>query len=242
MLFFTKPLPKNSKIRRATRHTHPERWTRFLSYAGRDISSMRELRRLMPTWNFTPRERALWCLDQKNNDRGFKVDLDLARAAIDAVASEQARMRERTVELTGGEPASTTQRDALLAHILGEYGVRLPDMAKDTLERRLQDETLPEALRELLRIRLSATTTSTSKYAAALRSASKDGRLRGALQFCGAQRTGRWAGRLFQPQNMMRPDMKNPDIDQAIEVIKNRRPRSDARRLYRAARLTPCAE
>jgi DNA polymerase len=218
---FCKPLPKNSKLRRATRETHPAKWQQFLNYAGSDIRAMRALKKLMPTWNLTERERALWRLDQKINDRGFAVDLDLARSAIAAVNAEQARMKKRTVELTGGEPSSTTQRDALLAHILKEYGVSLPDMAKDTIERRLADETLPEALRELLRIRLSQTTSSTAKYAAALRSVSKDGRLKGTLQFCGAQRTGRWAGRLFQPQNMMRPDMKNADIDLAIEAIKS---------------------
>lgn len=218
---FCKPLPKNSKIRRATRDTHPAKWKDFLAYAGRDVLAMRELKRLMPTWNLTERERALWRLDQKINDRGFAVDLDLARAAITAVASEQARMKVRTIELTGGAPASTTQRDALLAHILAEYGVTLPDMAKDTLERRLADESLPEALRELLRIRLSATTTSTSKYAAAERWASSDSRVRGTLQFCGASRTSRWAGRGVQTQNFARPDMKQPQIDMAVQALKS---------------------
>ena len=218
---FCKPLPKNSKIRRATRNTHPVKWKEFLVYAAKDIPSMRELKRLMPTWNLTERERALWRLDQTINDRGFKVDLELADAAIAAVNAEQARMRVRTRELTNGEVSSATQRDVLLAHLLSEYGVALPDMAKDTLERRLADETLPEALRELLRIRLSTSTSSTAKYAAAKRSASADGRLRGTLQFCGAQRTSRWSGRLFQPQNMMRPNLKQKQIDMAIEAIKS---------------------
>jgi DNA polymerase len=218
---FTKPLPKNSKIPRATRLTHPAKWEEFKEYARRDIPAMRALKKLMPTWNLTERERALWRLDQKINDRGFAVDLDLARSAITAVNAEQARMRKRTVELTGGEPSSTTQRDALLAHILKEYGVSLPDMAKDTIERRLADETLPEALRELLRIRLSQTTSSTAKYAAALRSASSDSRLRGTIQFCGAMRTGRDSGRLWQPQNLLRPDMSQSEIDLAIEAFKS---------------------
>lgn len=229
---FCMNLPKNSKVRRATRDTHPDKWKAFLAYAGRDILAMRALKKLMPTWNLTERERALWRLDQKINDRGFAVDLELANAAIVAVDAEQKRLKKRVKLLTGGvedqagevtghEVASATQRDVLLAHILSEYGVTLPDMQKDTLERRLADESLPEALRELIRIRLAATTSSTAKYGAAVRSVSGDGRLRGTLQFCGAQRTGRWAGRLFQPQNMMRPDMSNPDIDVAIEAIKS---------------------
>ena len=216
---FCKPLGKNSKIRRATRISHSDKWAAFLAYAGSDILAMRELKRLMPTWNLTERERALWRLDQKINDRGFAVDLDLARAAIEAVNTEQARLKKRTGELTGGAPPSTTQRDALLAHILQEYGVSLPDMAKDTLERRLADETLPEALRELLRIRLSATTTSTAKYAALKRSVSSDGRLRGTIQFCGASRTFRDAGRILNPQNLLRPDMDQQEIDLAIQAF-----------------------
>lgn len=218
---FCKPLPRNSKLRRADRDSHPEKWQQFLSYAGADILAMRELKRLMPTWNLTPRERALWRLDQVINDRGFAVDLDLANAAIIAVDAEQKRLRQRTGELTGGKPASTTQRDALLAHILAEYGVSLPDMAKDTLERRLADETLPEALRELLRIRLSATTSSTAKYGNFKRWASSDGRARGTLQFCGASRTRRWSGRGPQPHNFFRPDMKLSEINVAIEAFKN---------------------
>jgi hypothetical protein len=85
---------------------------------------------------------------------------------------------------------SATQRDALLAHILQEYGVDLPDMQASTLERRIEDPGLPAPVRELLAIRLQAGRNSTSKYGTLIRGASEDGRLRGLLQFCGAGRTG----------------------------------------------------
>ena len=214
-----KPMPKNQKLRRATRDTHPEHWRRFLAYAGSDISSMRELYRKLPRWNYSGRELSLWRLDQRINDRGFRADVALAEAAIGAVAVEQRRLKAKTQELTGGEVASATQRDQLLAHILSEYGVDLPDMKKDTLERRLADEELPNALRELIKVRLSATTSSTAKYAALMRAVSSDGRLRGSLQFAGALRTARWSGRLFQPQNMMRPDMSAEEIEYAIDAM-----------------------
>ncbi|KOP32077.1 DNA polymerase I, partial [Xenorhabdus sp. GDc328] len=87
--------------------------------------------------------------------------------------------------------------------------------------RRIADPDLPVALRELLTIRLQASTTSTSKYKALMNGISADGRLRGTLQFCGASRTGRWAGRLFQPQNLPRATLNQATIDTGIEALKS---------------------
>lgn len=205
---------------RATRETHPEEWRRFLIYAGKDIEAMRAAHAKIPMWNYRGAEMDLWHLDQRINDRGVMVDVELAECALNAVDEAQEELRERTVTATNGEVASATKRDALLLHVLTEYGVDLPDMQKSTLERRIDDPDLPEGLRELLRIRLQASTTSTSKYKTLIRAASSDGRLRGLLQFCGAGRTGRWAGRLWQPQNLPRPDMKQDEIDLGIEALK----------------------
>jgi DNA polymerase len=224
---FCKPRPAKQKIRRATRETHPVEWQRFLDYAGSDILSMREVRKRLPKWNYpgNQRERDLWVLDQKINDRGVAVDLALAEAAVRATDLAKKGLKAKTQELTGFDPEtgqgleSTTQRDAFLKYLLGEFGVDLPDMQKGTLERRLADENLPEPVKDLLRIRLMATVSSTAKYKTLLRGTSSDGRLRGTLQFCGAARTGRWAGRLFQPQNLMRPTLKQQAILDAIEVF-----------------------
>lgn len=130
-------------------------------------------------------------------------------------------MAKRTVALTDGEVQAATQRDAMLKHILEAHGVSLPDMQKSTLERRINDDSLPLAVRELLAIRLQASTTSTAKYAALAKGVSSDGRLRGTLQFNGASRTGRWAGRLFQPQTYSRPTLKQDVIDEGIETLKS---------------------
>jgi DNA polymerase len=224
---FCKPRPANQKVRRATRATHPIEWQRFLDYAGSDILSMREVRKRLPKWNYpgNQRERDLWVLDQKINDRGVAVDLALAEAAVRATDLAKKGLKAKTQELTGFDPEtgqgleSTTQRDAFLKYLLGEFGVDLPDMQKGTLERRLADENLPEPVKDLLRIRLMATVSSTAKYKTLLRGTSSDGRLRGTLQFCGAARTGRWAGRLFQPQNLMRPTLKQQAILDAIEAF-----------------------
>ncbi len=220
---FCKPRPKNSKVRRATRTTHPTEWARFLEYAGLDISAMRAVYKKLPRWNYPDGiDYQRWVLDQKINDRGFAVDVELAEAAVRATDIEKKRLTQRTIDLTDDEVQSTNQRDALLRHILDQYGVDLPDLKKDTLERRLTDEELPWPVRELIAIRLQASTTSTSKYKAVVKAANRHGRLSGTLQFSGAQRTGRWAGRTFQPQNLPRPDkdMPPPTIETAIAAFK----------------------
>jgi DNA polymerase len=225
---FCKPRPKNQKLRRATRLSHPVEWQRFLDYAGSDISAMRALYdpkspHAMPRWNYPNNkvgEFDLWVLDQKINDRGFKVDLDLAHGAIAAVKSEKVEKDAETQEATDGRLRSTNQRDALLAELLLEYGVSLPDLTAYTLERRLEDPDLPEPARDLLATRLMMSASSTSKYNRIVKAVSSDGRLRGSLQFCGAARTKRKSGKVFQPQNLPRPDMEQADIEFAIEAMK----------------------
>lgn len=204
---FCKPRPKNSTLRRATRDTHPTEWSEFLEYSRQDVIAMRAIGTRLPRWNFREggRELALWHLDQRINDRGVCTDRLLAESAIAAVATEQARLKAKTVSLTNGVLTNVSQRDKLLRFILAEYDVTLPDLKADTLRRRMEDPELPEAVKLLLSIRLEATKTSTAKYKALVNAVSDDGRLRNTLQFAGAQRTARWAGRIFQPQNLPRP-------------------------------------
>lgn len=216
---FCKPRPVNMKLRRATSKTHPAEWAEFKTYAGLDIEAMREVHRRLPVWNYKGAELALWHLDQQINDRGVAIDMPLVHAAIAAVDAAQADLARRTVEMTEGQVQTATQRDAMLAHILEAYGVDLPNLQMSTLERRVNDPDLPLALRELLAVRLQASTTSTSKYKALLNGTSHDGRLRGTLQFNGASRTGRWAGRLFQPQNLPRPALTQDQIDLGIDAL-----------------------
>lgn len=224
---FCVPQPKNTKLRRKTRDTHPQEWQEFLDYAGGDIHSMRYLYRKMPRWSFfdNPDEHALWCRDQRINDRGFGVDIELAEAAERAVADEKVRLKDRTQELTEYDPdegtgvESATKRDQLLRHVLAEYGVTLPDLRAGTLERRIDDPDIPEPLKELLRVRLMASSASSAKYKKLLQVIS-NGRVRGALQFCGAVASQRWSGRLFQPQNLPRPTWGNDLIEAFIGAVK----------------------
>ena len=205
----------------ATPESHPEDWQKFLAYARSDIAAMRELYKKLPTWNLTPFERRLWAADMAINDRGVAVDVALAEAAIRAVDRAQAELTERTGDLTGGQVSTATQRDAMLKFINETYELGLEDLRASTVEKALETADLPDELRELLTVRLQASTTSTAKYKALIQCVSSDGRLRGTKQYCGAMRTGRWAGRLFQPDNLPRPaigKLKDEDLQAAIDL------------------------
>ncbi len=216
---FCKPLTRGD-LKRATAKTHPEQWQRFLRYAGQDIVAMRECARRMPKWNWQARDIACWHLDQRINRRGFAVDVDLAEGAIRLCTREAKDNAAKTEMLTGGAVEKVTQRDRLMKHVLAEHGVDLPDLRATTLERRIEDPDLPWAVRELLALRLSGSKNSISKYRTLLRAVSADGRLRGGLQFRGAARTGRDAGRLFQPQNLPRPEHKPATVEAWIGALK----------------------
>jgi DNA polymerase len=214
--------PYGTPAKRRTRETHPQEWAEFLEYSRQDIVAMRAIDGRLPSWNYRSGnpELALWHLDQRINDRGFAVDLDLARSATAAAELEKKRLKNEVIDLTDGAVTSVSKRDVLLQHIVSHYGVDLPDMRADTLRRRIEDPELPEAVKLLLSIRLEATKTSTAKYTALVRAASADGRLRNTLQFAGALRTSRWAGRVFQPQNMPRPTMDAREIEVGIDALK----------------------
>ncbi len=120
------------------------------------------------------------------------------------------------------EVGAATQRDALIDYMAREYGWKIDTMTKAELEKRVDDPSVPEPVRELLKLRLMSTKTSIQKFKALLRRVNKDGRMRGGLQFRGASRTGRWSGRGFQGQNLARPTVSQKEIDFATKVLKQR--------------------
>ena len=194
---FTKPRPKNMKLRRATRETHPVEWEEFLEYAAQDVVALRYVFHRLPRWNYTERERRLWHLDQDVNDLGFAVDADLARSARRAFDRAAGTLADAAREATGGLVGSATQGKRLLAFLQEEHGLDISDLQGGTIEKVLRGD-LSHETRELLKIRQQAAATSPSKYSALLNGVSSDGRLRGTLQFSGAARTRRDAGRVFQ--------------------------------------------
>jgi len=216
---FCVPPGKNVTRGRATQKTHPKEWLTFCEYSKQDIVAMREVWRKLPEWNYKGDELKLWMLDARINRRGICID-NFIDSAITAVDRAQTLLKERTSDITFDDVESTTQRDALLAHILAVYDVALPDMQAATLERRIEDPDLPAPLKELLAIRLQATTSSTAKYKKIKSWLSSDGRLRGTLQFAGAARTARWAGRGPQYHNLARPTVSPEEVDFGIEALK----------------------
>jgi DNA polymerase len=215
----TKPRPSNVRLRRATRDTHPAEWAAFVEYARLDVDAMRDVLGRLPAWNDSPDERHLWRCDQGTADSGIAVDVPLARSAIRAFQRTTGHLAARASELTGGAVKSTTQRAALLAYLQDVCALDLPDLTGATVTRALAG-ALPSKARELLEIRQQASATSPAKYGALIGAASSDGRLRGILQFCGAGRTGRDAGRIFQPQNLPRSSMTYDRIQLGIEAMK----------------------
>jgi len=215
---FCKPAPRNHKAERYTRETHPDAWQRFIEYGLQDVRAMRAARELLPTWNWRADDIAQWHLDQRINDRGFKVDPELVNAGARAAEEEKAVLENRFRELTGLAP---TQREKVKAFLSDNYGLCLEATAKHVMQPLADDEEMPETVREIARIMLAANKSSTAKYAKLASMVSSDGRFRGGLQFAGATRTRRWAGRGFQPQNLPSRGLpKVAEVGQYIDALK----------------------
>lgn len=198
---FSKPTPKNYKIRRYTAETHPEEWAWFIKYGISDITSVREVFHKLPCWGDSEFEDRVLELDQLINDRGFKVDVALAEAAIEAVEKHKAQLQEEAQRKYGG---SLTGKDFL--PILRELAPahRIHNAQKSTLHDLLADDDLPDDARTIIEMRLGAASTASTKYNPLLLGRSSDDRRRGCIQYGGAKRTLRFAGKGFQPQNLAR--------------------------------------
>lgn len=229
---FSKPTPKNYKIRRYTAETHPDEWALFIKYAVSDITAMREVFHKLPRWGNSEFEDRVLELDQLINDRGFKVDVALAEAAIEAVEKHKAQLQEEAQRKYGG---SLTGKDFL--PILRELAPahRIHNAQKSTLNDLLADDDLPDDARTIIEMRLGAASTASTKYNPLLLGRSSDDRRRGCLQYGGAKRTLRWAGKGFQPQNLARGYYHDDDeLDKGISALLKGR----AHRRFDVAKLT----
>lgn len=218
---FTRPQPANRKVRIATRETHPEEWARFKAYAINDIEAMREAVRRMPKWNWNASAIAEWHCDQRINERGFAVDRELTMAGARAAVVEKERIGTRFRELTGGVVERPSQRQQFLDYLNKRFTLGLDNTRSETFQQELKSGQLDVECAELMKLAIASNKTSTAKYAALEPAIQDDNRFRGGLQFAGAGRTRRWAGRLFQPQNL--PSRGLPDADEIehyIEVLK----------------------
>jgi DNA polymerase len=217
---FTKPRPKNMKLRRADSVSHPTEWNEFIEYARLDVDAMRDVYGRLPNWNNSRSERNLWRIDQRVNDRGIAIDLELAHAALRAFRRTSGTLAARAADLTGGHVTRLTQGARFLQYLRDYHNFAPENLTKSTVAELLRGDGLTPFVRELLEIRQQAAATSPAKYKVLLDATSSDGRLRGTLQFCGASRTGRDAGRIFQPQNLPRPVMDADEIETGISAMK----------------------
>lgn len=210
---FCKPAPKNHLADRYDRHNSPEAWERFKEYCIQDTDTERRISRLLDGYPVHPTERQLWIMDQKINDRGLPIDLDVVRGAVKIYHEEKAKLQQEMNDLTHLANANSTQQ---LHPWLAARGIVLPDLTKDTVAARLKDPFLPEEVREVLELRQKVSKISPTKWEALLRATTDDGVLRGTFAFGGAQRTQRWAGRIFQPHNLPRPSRNDTDVTAGI--------------------------
>ncbi|HGC9918077.1 TPA: DNA polymerase [Streptococcus agalactiae] len=208
-----KPTKVNGGRTRNFPNHAPDKWSAFIDYNKRDVEvelAIKEKLRNYPVPVFVWDE---YHQDQSINDRGIGIDVDFVKAAIAIDGESKTKIQEELKELTGLEnPNSVLQMIAWLR----EHGVTTDSLDKKAVKELLK--TVDEKTAKVLKLRQQAAKSSVSKYQAMMNCVCKDGRARGMFQFYGANRTGRWAGRLVQLQNL--PQNHLPDLEEARKLFK----------------------
>lgn len=191
----------------------PADFARLGRYCMQDVRAEEALSNAIP--DLKPSEQKLWRLDLEVNDRGVRVDAPACQAIINSIARHTDSLKKEFQTMTGLE--SPTQRDATLQHLLS-LGVQMDGLRKADVEKALADTGTDQAPRRILEIRKSLSKSSTAKYTKFLEAKGGDDRIRGCLMFHGAG-TGRWAGRLIQPQNFPRGNFG--DVEPCIRLFED---------------------
>ena len=163
-------------------------------------------------------ERRLYQLDQRINDRGVALDVDLVNRVKALAANASIEIDAEIQRLTKGQVKAATNGMDLVAW-LNSHGIATKSVDKQTVARLLTSDKLHPVIREVLTLRQNGAKSSTAKYDAMLHAVNGDGRMRGLLVYHGAA-TGRWSGRLVQPQNFPRPQKKQDELDEIIAKLK----------------------
>ena len=211
-----KPTISNGGRTRNMPHHAPDKWERFRAYCRRDVEAMRQIYRRLSRFPIPNWERRVWALDARINERGVLIDRELAEAAIRV---DEAFQKEHTAEMQRLTGLKNPNSIAQLKGWLETVGVSVDSLNKATvtdLKGKLPDPTT----RRVLELRQMLGKTSTKKYTTMTAAAGKDDRVRGLLQYYGAGRTGRWAGRLVQVQNL--PQNHLDDIGLVRELVRDR--------------------
>ena len=204
----TRNLPKHA----------PDKWALYKAYNAQDVVTERAVAAKLTAHPVPDDLQAQWVTDLTINARGVAVDMDLVRGALDCSERVKRALTQEAVALTGlGNPNSVAQLTAWLAEATQ---ADVDNLRKDTVVDLLAGDLPGDQARRVLQIRQELGKSSTKKYDAMARATCDDGRIRGTLQFYGANRTGRWAGRLLQVQNLPRTHLQG--IDTAREMVKSR--------------------
>lgn len=210
-----KPTKANGGRTRNLPHHDPEKWEKFTEYCRQDVVVEQAIREKLSWFKPTGTERRVWILDQKINDTGVLLDPVLAENAIYIDTEYRERLTAEAVALTGlDNPNSVSQLKTWLGEAM--------ETEIDTLNKESVGDLLKSAngqAERVLQIRQLMAKSSVKKYTAMINAVGRDCRVRGLLQYYGANRTGRWAGRLVQVQNL--PQNKLPDLALARQIVRD---------------------
>ena len=214
--FFSKPCKPTKANGQRTRNLpehDPDKWKLFIKYNGQDVVTEQAILKKLSIYETTREEQELWNLDQKMNDNGVKLDIPMVEKIVDYDNRRRQELQKEAQELTGlSNPNSLAQ----LKTWLERQGMPMTSVTKDTIAAALSLKYIPDNVRRVLEIRTALGKTSVAKYSTMLTAVCSDHRLRGILQFYGANRSGRWAGRLVQTHNLAKNTL--PDLDLAREL------------------------
>ena len=214
--FFSKPCKPTRTNGQRTRNLpqhDPAKWQLYKGYNRQDVVTEQEILRKLSIYKTPESEQELWALDQHMNDNGVALDIPMVEKIVEYDTRRRQELQEEAQELTGlKNPNSLAQ----LKRWLAEQGVEMTSVTKDTIAEALRDPELPDVVRRVLEIRTALGKTSVAKYSTMLVAHCQDHRLRGILQFYGANRSGRWAGRLVQTHNLAKNTL--PDLALAREL------------------------
>lgn len=212
-----KPTRSNGFRERNLPHHEPEKWELFKEYCKGDVVAEREIDKILAPYILPASEWVNWFYDYEINKKGIQIDTELVINAIEIDEEIKNINMQKAIVLTGlDNPKSNKQ---LLEWLSDEVGEEVESIAKDKING-IIEQFDNDIVTEVLEIKKLLSKTSTSKYKAMLNALCNDNRVRGVLQFYGANRTGRWAGRLVQVQNLPRNSL--PYLDIPRNLIKNR--------------------
>lgn len=217
------PTKVNQSLRNRT-EDHPEDAARLYSYNIDDVRTEKEISSLIP--ELSEFELHVWLLDQKINVRGVQIDKKALQHLKNIVLETYEKYEFELQEITGGIAESGSQVAVLLAW-LASRGTHLSDLRADTVSKALENPILPPDCRRVLELRQALSMSSVKKLFAIERRLSLDGRLRGLFQYQGGDRTGRWAGRGPQPQNLPRGSIDGWSHERAEAILNGGFPESD---------------